>query len=214
MLHGNGVEFGGQSGPATNSILIQMISHYAPGVLAGLLAAGVLAAVMSSLDSQTLALSNMFTHDIVKHYGFHDGMSDRLEILAGRGFVACVLGVAFWISLVIDTSIFRLGIWAFSGFAALAPLFVAALFWRRTTLAGAAAALLTTATLWIGFLVRGWREPGYTVAGSGLMPVVVMLVASSLTLVVVSLASRPPSAERLERFFPAATSGSDAETSG
>jgi SSS family solute:Na+ symporter len=200
------VDFPGLSGPAASSILIQMIAHYAPGALAGLLAAGVLAAVMSSLDSQTLALSNMFTHDIVKHYGFHDNMSDRLEVLAGRGFVACVLASSFLLSLVIDPSIFRLGIWAFSGFAALAPLFVAALFWRRSTGAGAGAALATTVVLWVAFLARGWSEPGYTVAGSGLMPVVVMLAGSAVALVVVSTFTRPPSAERLERFFPAAES--------
>lgn len=197
-----GVDFPGLAGPETNSILVRMIGLHAPAVLAGFLAAGVLAAVMSSLDSQSLALSSMFTHDIVKHHGLHDRMGDRLEILVGRGFVAGVLGVTFALSLVIDQSIFRLGIWSFSGFAALTPIFVAALYWRRSTAAGAGASLAVTAVLWIGFLVRGWSEPGYTVGGSGLMPVVVILGASTLALLAVSAFSRPPAAERLRRFFP------------
>ena len=38
-------------------------------------------------------------------------------------------------------------------------------------------------------------------AGSGLMPVAVILAGSAVALVVVSLATRPPEPERLERFF-------------
>lgn len=197
------IDFPSLVGPQANSVLIRMISRYAPEVLAGFLAAGVLAAVMSSLDSQTLALSNMFTHDIVKHLGLGDRMSDRIEIILGRVFVVGVLGVTFLLSLLIDTSIFGLGIWAFSGFASLAPLFVGALFWRRSTSAGAGAALATAIGLWVFFLLRGWGVSGYTVLGSGLMPVVVILAGSALSLIVVSLATTPPSSTRLELFFPA-----------
>jgi len=201
------LDFPGLVGPEANTVFIRMIGRYAPGALAGLLAAGVLAAVMSSLDSQTLALSNMFTHDIVKAYGFHDRMSDRLEILVGRACVVCVLAATFGLSVVIDQSIFRLGIWSFSGFAALTPLIVAALFWRRSTSAGAGASLLTAIGLWVAFLVRGWNDPGYTVAGSGLMPVLVILVAAAVALIVVSYLSRPPAPEHLARFFPTPESG-------
>ena len=196
------IDFPGLVGPQANSVLIRMIGRYAPEVLAGFLAAGVLAAVMSSLDSQTLALSNMFTHDVVKHLGLADRMSDRTEVVLGRVFVVAVLGIAFLLSLAIDTSIFALGIWAFSGFAALTPLFVAALFWRRSTRTGAAAGLAAAIGLWVYFLVRGWGVPGYTVNGSGLMPVVVMIAGSALALIVVSLATEKPSPERLGRFFP------------
>jgi len=45
----------GLEGPAANTVLVRMIAVHAPGVLSGLLAAGVFAAVMSSLDSQVLA---------------------------------------------------------------------------------------------------------------------------------------------------------------
>jgi len=76
------------------------------------------------------------------------------------------------------------------------------LFWRRSTSAGAGASLLTAIGLWVAFLVRGWNDPGYTVAGSGLMPVLVMLVAAAVALIVVSYLSRPPAPEHLARFFP------------
>ncbi len=196
------VDFPGLEGPQANTVLIRMIGLHAPEILAGLLAAGVLAAVMSSLDSQTLALANIFTRDVLRRYRYHDRMSDRLEVLAGRGFVVAVLAVAFVLSQVIDASIFRLGVWAFSGFAALTPLLVGALYWRRSTAAGALASLSTAVVTWAAFFARGWAEPGYTVGGTGVMPVAVILLASAAALVAVSLATAPPSPERIERFFP------------
>ncbi len=200
----------GLAGPAANSVLVRMIALHAPGFLAGLLAAGVFAAVMSSLDSQVLALSTMFTQDVVRHYGLHDRMSDRLQVLSGRLFVVGIFTVTYLLSLVVDRSIFRLGVWSFSGFAALTPLAVAALFWRRSTRAGAYASVATVAALWTGYVVRAWSEPGYTVGGSGLMPVVVMLAASAAALVAVSLVSAPPEPERLARFFPGSTQKAEA----
>lgn len=182
----------GLEGPAANSILILLIERHAPELLAGLLAAGVFAAIMSSLDSQVLSLGTMFTQDIVRHYGFHDRMSERKQVLVGRLFVAAILLVTFLISLVIGRSIFRLGIWSFTGFAGLFPVVVAAVFWKRSTKQGAVASILTVVALWIYFFARGWSVPGYTVGNSGIMPVAVILLASAAAMVVVSLATRPP----------------------
>jgi solute:Na+ symporter, SSS family len=196
-------EIAGLEGPAANSVLVRMISLNAPGLLAGLLAAGVFAAVMSSLDSQTLAASSMFTHDIVRHYGLGERMDDRRQVLAGRLFVVLVLATTFAIALVTDRSIFKMGVWAFSGFAALTPVVVAALYWRRSTAAGAIASVATATVLWIYFLRRAWSDPGYSPFGWGLQPVVILLAASTAAMVVVSLLSRPPEAARLARFFDA-----------
>ncbi len=195
----------GLAGPAASTVLVRMIALHAPGILAGLLAAGVFAAVMSSLDSQVLALSTMFTQDIVRHYGLHDRMSDRLQVFSGRLFVVGIFAVTYLLSLVVDRSIFRLGVWSFSGFAALTPLAVAALFWRRSTRAGAYASVATVATLWTWYVFRAWNEPGYTLGGSGLMPVAVMLAASAAAMVAGSLLSAPPEPRRLARFFPGTT---------
>lgn len=195
----------GLAGPAANSILVRMIQSHAPQLLAGLLAAGVLAAVMSSLDSQVLSLGTMFTQDVVRHYGFDNRMSERQQVLVGRCFVSAILFVTFLISQVAGPSIFKLGIWSFSGYAALFPLAVAALFWKRSTRQGAIAATLTVVGLWVFFFLRGWSVPGYTVGGTGIMPVAVMLVASAAAMIVVSLVTRPPDARVLERCFPASS---------
>ncbi|MCP3962732.1 MAG: sodium:solute symporter family protein [bacterium] len=198
------VDFPDLQGPAASGVLIRMIDLHASDLLAGLLGAGVFAAVMSSLDSQVLAMGTMFTQDIVKHYSFHDKMSDRGQILAGRLFVIGVVLVTYLLSLVANTSIFGLAVWSFTGFAALFPVVVAAVFWKRSTRYGAFAAILTVVALWIWFFVDGWKVPGYSVGGTGVLPVAVIFLASCAVLVVVSLATRPPDEETVGRFFPGA----------
>jgi SSS family solute:Na+ symporter len=195
------LDFPDLRGPAVSSILVRLIHLHAPDILAGFLAAGVFAAIMSSLDSQVLSLGTMFTHDVVRHYGFHDAMSERAQVLSGRLFVSGILLVTYLISLVAHRSIFRLGVWSFSGFAALFPLVVAAVYWKRSTKAGATASTVSVVLLWFGFFLRGWNDPTYTVGGLGIMPVAVMVLVSSVVLVAVSLMTRPPEPSVVARFF-------------
>lgn len=189
------------AGPEANSILIMMIESYAPEFLAGLLAAGVLAAVMSSLDSQVLAVGTMFTRDIVQHYGFHDHMSERLQVIVGRLFVGLILALCFLLAVITDRSIFRLGIWCFTGFAALFPLILAALFWKRSTRHGAIASLLTVVILWTYYFLQAGPDQHYTVAGTGIMPVFVITIAAGAALIVVSLLTTAPGQDSLRPFF-------------
>lgn len=196
------LDFPGLVGGQSNAILVQMIGLYAPGVLAGLLGAGVFAAIMSSLDSQVLALSTMFTEDIVRHYGYDDRMSDRQKVISGRLFVAAILAVSFLLAQITERSIFDIATWCFTGFAALLPVPLAAFFWRRSTAVGAFAAVLTVAAMWLGFLLDGKSGSTYTLWGSGVMPVAVMLAASSAAMLIGSLLSSPPEPERIARFFP------------
>ena len=129
-----------------------------------------------------------------------DRGSERRQVAVGRIAVATVLGATFLLSQFVDASIFRLGIWSFTGFAALFPLVVAALYWRRSTALGALAGLVTVGVLWAWFLHRSWTT-GVTMLGDGIMPVAVLVAASSLAVVIGSLATPPPPQERIEMFF-------------
>lgn len=194
--------FPGLVGAEASSILLRLIDAYSPGVLAGLLAAGVFSACMNSVDSQVLALGTMFTHDIVRHYGFHDRMSEAQQVRVGRLFVAGILVLAFFLSLVTDRGIFRLGVWSFTGFASLFPIVAAALYWRRSTRQGAIASVLGVGALWLYFFLWSGQEADGPLFGTGLMPVAVMLPAAALILVVVSLLTPPPDRAIIARFFP------------
>ena len=194
------VDIPGLQGAQVNNVLIQMIDMHAPGVLAGFLGAGVFAAIMSSLDSQSLAIGSMFTHDIVGHYR-RETFSEKQRVWVGRLFVSGVLCITYLISLIATPSIFRLAIWSFTGFAGLFPIVVAALFWQRSTKYGVFAAIISVVVLWFYFFLQNWWTPGYSVGGTGIMPAAILISVASVTLIVVSLLTRPPSSKTLEKFF-------------
>jgi len=186
-----------------NAVLGMMVSRYSTEVLSGLIAAGVLAAIMSSMDSQFLCLASLFTNDIVAHWMRKDALGDRERVLLGRGFVVCVVIVAYLIGLSNTQSVFDLGVWCFTGFASLSPVLFAALYWRRSNRQGAIASVLTTAALWVVFLPQvlhgGGEEDEFLVWGA--MPVVILVAAATAVLVAVTLLTPPPEAAIVAKFF-------------
>ena len=144
-----------------------------------------------------------FTQDIVRHYGFHDGLSERGQVLTGRLFVAGLLALALFVSLSTSRTIFDLGVWSLSGFAGLFPVVVAALYWRRSTRAGVLASIGTVALLWMLFFLDSLGTPGeYSVGETGLLPVAFLFAAAAASLIAVSLLTSPPPDRILDRFFP------------
>jgi SSS family solute:Na+ symporter len=189
--------------PLQGPILVQLILRHSGGLLAGLLAAGVFAVIMGSLDNQAFAAGTLFTQDVVRHYGFKDRLSERAQVATGRVFVAILLALALFVSLATSRTIFDLGVWSLSGFAALFPIVVASLYWRRSTRAGVLASIGTVALLWIVFFVDSLGTTGeYTVGATGLLPVAFLFVGAALSLVLVSLLTSPPAGPLLDRFFP------------
>ncbi len=197
------LDFPGLEGPATNSILIRQIALHAPAALAGLLGAGVFAAIMSSLDSQSLSLGTMFTQDVLRHYGLVGAMDETRQVLFGRLFVAVVIAVTYVLSLLSGPSIFGLSVWSFSGFAALVPILAAGLYWRRANKTGAWCALFVVCVAWVWFFTQGFGRPDYSVLGTGVMPVAAMVLASTVAVVVGSLLGPAPAPAHIARFFPA-----------
>ena len=126
-------------------VVIQLLHFYAPVWLAGLLGAGIMAAVMSS-DSQILALSTMFTEDVFAHYDGKRRYGEAAQVKLGRAFVILVTLVAYAVALWAPANIFSLATqYGFSGYAALSPMVFAALFWKRSTKWGALAVTLWAA---------------------------------------------------------------------
>ncbi|HSC26373.1 MAG TPA: sodium:solute symporter family protein [Vicinamibacterales bacterium] len=172
-----------------------MLDTFAPLWLAGVLGAGIMAAVMAS-DSQILALSTMFTEDVFAYYGAKARFGEAAQVHTGRLFVVILTVVAYTIALQVPPGIFNLAVqYAFSGYAALSPLLVAALFWNRSTKWGALAVALWTACA----VIYTARVPG-ALAWLGLLPVVPMTLVSCVLMVVVSLLTRPPSAETIGHY--------------
>jgi SSS family solute:Na+ symporter len=180
---------------AGDDVVPVMLERYAPLWLAGILGAGIMAAVMAS-DSQILALSTMFTEDVFAYYGGKARFGEAVQVRTGRIFVVILTVIAYLVALRAPQGIFELAVqFAFSGYAALSPLLFAAFFWRRSTKWGALAVAVWTALA----VVYTWRVPG-GLAWLGLMPVVPMTLVSCGLMVVVSLLTRPPSAATIARY--------------
>lgn len=196
-------------GQTPNSILGRMVEGlvHSP-VLSGLVAAGVLAAIMSSLDSQFMCLGTMFTRDIViKKFG-EDRFTDSQKVLIARGFILFIVAITYGLSCALmDTAqIFALGVWCFSGFAGLFPLVVAAIYWKRTTATGAISCIIVTTITWCTLFYRdiiAKKPPGESdeLLIAGMMPVTLILAVSTLTLVIVSLLTPKPQESTLRKFF-------------
>ena len=188
-------------GTRPNAVLGLMVARLTSEPLAGFLTAGILAAIMSSLDSQFLCLGTMFTNDIVLHAFGRDRFTERQTIWLARIFIVLVVIVTYLFSLKNPVRVFTLGVWCFSGFASLFPIVFAALYWKRTTATGAVASLLTTVLVWSYLFKKAEYGLNSDYLVLGMMPVAVIFAASALALVIGSLITKPPSDETLGKFF-------------
>lgn len=208
--------------PNANVVLAAMVNQFVESdFLTGLLAAGILAAIMSSLDSQFMCVGTMFTKDIVTRIAGEDRFSDRQTLWIGRSFVIAVVILTYVISLVAQgKAIFPLAVWCFSGYASLFPIVFASLYWRRTSKWGVIAAVLVTAGVWFYFfqesgygdehlLLVDWFEEnkGLKHPVEGIMPVAVMFMSCLITLIVGSLLTPAPAKKTIDLFFPPALKG-------
>ena len=208
---------------AGDDVIMLLLQRYAPLWLAGLLGAGIMAAVMAS-DSQILALSTMFTEDVFAFYGGKRRFGEAVQVHTGRIFIVIITIVAYLVALRAPETIFELAIqYAFSGFAALSPLLMAALFWKGSTKWGALAVTIWTAASVVAVAVFQhvvpapapgppiveWsiggaealtRTPGGT-AVFGFMPVVPMVLVSVVLMLVVSLLTKKPEQATIAKYF-------------
>ncbi len=170
--------------------------------LTGLLTAGVLAAIMSSLDSQFLCLGTVFTNDIVVHRAGENAYSDRQKLKIARWFIVGIVAITYILAMAVkNANVFDLAIWCFSGFAALFPLVFSSLYWKRVTKAGAYASIVTALIAWLYFFHQSGYGGEYFV-GPGIVPAAICFLVSGASLVLISLLTAPPPPATLDRFFP------------
>ena len=192
-----------------NAVLPFVVKKFTTPNLAGLLTAGILAAIMSSLDSQFLCLGTIFSNDIAAHYLGRDRLTEERKLMLARVFIIVIVAITYVLSQLELRSVFTLGVWCFSGFASLTPLAFLALYWRRLTAWGGIAGVLAMIATWFYLFARSdfGENTHYSVdlvwGGNTyqMMPVVTIFFVSLVTTVVVSLLTKPPREEVLRKFF-------------
>ena len=176
-------------------VFIEVVKTLFPGFIAGLLLSAIIAAAMSTADSQLLVASSSFTSDIYKPV-FRKNASEKEVLWVGRGVVAVVAIVAFFIAKSglsgeskFASSIMDMVSNAWGGFgSAFGPVIILSLFWKRFTYKGAIAGVLGGAivdVLWLIFLTNS----------TGIYELAPGFAAGLICAVVVTLIDKKPSEE-------------------
>ena len=184
----------------TENVFIVVARKLFPGFIAGLLLSAIIAASMSTADSQLLVASSSFTSDIYKPL-FRKNASDKELLWVGRVVVLIVAVVAYFIaSSKADgaAAIMDMVGNAWAGFgSSFGPVVLLSLFWKRMTYKGAVAGIIGGAVadvLWFIFLS----------ASTGVYELLPGFVVGFVCCVAVSLVDKKPSQE-IEAIYNMAT---------
>ncbi|MTI95746.1 MAG: sodium/proline symporter PutP [Firmicutes bacterium] len=157
--------------------------------IAGVLLAAVLAAIMSTIDSQLLVSSSALTEDFY-HTFFRRNASQKELVWVSRVAVLVIAGIALILAFS-GGQVLELVAYAWAGFgAAFGPAVLFSLFWRRMTKNGAL----------VGMIVGGLTVILWEYTGSALYEIVPGFLFSSIAIVVVSLLGKEPTPEVLKEF--------------
>ena len=179
-----------------------MVRKIFPGVISGILLSAILAASMSTADSQLLASASAFASDVYKPVLRRGQAGDKEMIWAGR-YVVLLISIVAVIIAANPNSGTIMGLvenaWGVFG-AAFGPTIMLSLFWRRFNFPGAVAGILSGAVAdiaWLAFLGK-----------LGIYEILPGCVISLIVAIVVSMATKAPGKE-VEELFDKASASTD-----
>ena len=177
-----------------NLVFIKIVRVIFPGFIAGIFLSAIIAAAMSSADSQLLASSSAFASDVYKPL-IRKNASNEEMMRSGRIIVIVISIVAYFIANSPQCSgIMALVSCAWGGFgSAFGPVIILSLYWKRFTYSGAIAGIS------VGFLVDGlWYV--FLSSYTGIYEIIPGFLCGLLAAVIVSLISKNPSQEVCDLF--------------
>lgn len=194
-------------------VFINIVKDIFPGFIAGIMLAAIIAAAMSTADSQLLVASSSFSSDIYKPIIRKNKASEKEMLWVSRVVVAVVAIIAFFIAAagLNDPTSWSSNImamvenaWGLFG-SAFGPVVILSLFWKRFNYPGALAGILAGAIVDIGWLVLFTNTVVKTpVYATGVYEIVPGFIAGLVVAVVVTLCTKAPS-EEVNAIFAKAT---------
>ena len=182
-------------GSATETIIVKLsdlLSTYGifPAIVAGCILAGILAATMSTADSQLLAASSAFSENIVQEV-FGVKLTEKQTMLIARLTVIVIAVIALFLAADPNSNVFQIVSFAWAGFgAAFGPAILCALYWKRSNCQGIMAGLVAG-----GVMIFVWKFLVRPMGGAldiyELLPAFVVGLAA---IVIVSLLTPAPDA--------------------
>ena len=175
-------------------VFVVMTRKIFPAIISGILLSAVLAAAMSTADSQLLAAASAFASDVYRPVIRHDKAGNREMIWASRLVVLVIACAALYIASKPNAgSIMALvsNAWGVFG-AAFGPAIMLSLFWKRFTFSGASIGIFTGAVVdicWLNYMSH-----------TGVYEIIPGFFAGLIAAVLVSLITPQPSKEVNELF--------------
>ena len=191
------LEGSGQSETIIVRIADLLSSHgVIPALIAGVILAGILAATMSTADSQLLAAASSISQNLLQDF-FKIKISEKASIRIARGTVIAISAIAVVLANNPDSSVFQIVSFAWAGFgAAFGPVVLLALFWKRSNKWGALAGMIAG-----GSMIFIWK---YGIARLGgafkIYELLPAFIFALIVNVIVSLATEAPSKEVTDVF--------------
>ncbi|MBE6811179.1 MAG: sodium/proline symporter [Ruminococcaceae bacterium] len=191
------------------NIFLVLTQQIFPPIIAGFLLAAIVAAAMSTADSQLLVASSSFTSDLYKPLIRKEKASEKELLWVGRIVVFIVSVVAFFIAssnIPWAKSIMAMveNAWGLFG-AAFGPVILLSLFWSRFNYAGACAGIVTGAVVdiaWLLCFTSTILEKPILVA-TGIYEILPGFIAGLIAAIIVTLCTKAPSVEVKEIFASA-----------
>ena len=177
-------QMGGDLGDGEKIFMVLVNAIFNP-VVAGILLAAILAAIMSTADSQLLVSSSALAEDFYKQIIRKDA-SQKEVVMVGRVAVIGLSLVAMFLAFNPDSTVLGLVSYAWAGFgAAFGPALILSLYWKRMNWQGALAGIVVG-----GITVVAWKQ----VSGGifDLYEIVPGIVFATVAIIVVSLATAEP----------------------
>lgn len=167
-----------------------------PPIIAGIVLAGPLASIMSTVDSQLLVASGSIVNDIYTNYINPKIKKDAKKTATISLLVTTVLGIIIYIVAIKPPDlIVWLNLYANAGIIAtfLWPI-VLGLYWKRANASGAIASIVSGISTYILFSYV-WPRP------FGMHTIVLPLLISLISFIIVSKITKPPTDETIETFW-------------
>lgn len=181
-----------------------MAMELLPWWIGGIMIAGALSALMSSIDSMLLIASSSIAEDLWNKIFYKGKLSDQKTILVSQ-IATVVLGIiAIVIALNPLDSVFWLAVFAWAGLATcFGPPIILSLFWKKVTKWGAISGMIVGPLVTI--LWYFWSPIDIYEGGPA-------FVAAILTIVIVSLFTKPPKGEEFETMWETYTAKNEVGT--
>lgn len=167
--------------------IFQVAGQLLPAAVTGLVMAAIMAAIMSTADSLLLQTGSIASRDIYERF-INPDASEKQMVMASRGLVLAVAIVGYLVALVEPPTVFSIVIFATSVLgSAFLPAYVCAVWWKKANTPGALASMIVGAS--VAFI---WEYAGL-VTTTQLHPMLTGVVSSTITMIVVSLATQKTS---------------------